>query len=176
MSMWKSCATLPLLGVLLLGGCASAPMGPTVRVMPAPGMPFDRFQAIDAQCRAYAAQQVAGYQHGANNSALVSGATGALIGAAAGALIGGNSEGAGVGAGVGMLAGSAGGAGTYSDSQYNAQRAYNTAYEQCMYSQGAQVPGYAAPRYVPPPPNMPPPPPPGSPPPPPPDLPPPAVR
>ena len=166
----KPCFAWAVLGALVLGGCASAPMGPTVRVMPAPGMPFDRFQAIDAQCRAYAAQQVAGYQQSANNSALASGATGALIGAAAGALIGGNSQGAGVGAGVGMLAGSAGGAGTYSDSQYSAQRAYNIAYEQCMYAQGAQVPGYAAPRYAPPPPNLPPP---NLPPP---NLPPPAVR
>ena len=144
--------SLAALSLLLLGGCATAPLGPTVQVMPAPGMPFERFQAIDAQCRGFAAQHVAGYQQGANSSALVSGATGAVLGAAAGALIGGNSQGAGIGAGVGMLAGSAGGAGSYGDTQYDAQRAYNVAYEQCMYAHGAQVPGYAQPSYVPPPP------------------------
>ncbi|SBP86742.1 conserved exported hypothetical protein [Thiomonas delicata] len=144
---------------LLLAGCATAPMGPTVTVMPAPGMPFDQFQAIDASCRAFAAQQTAGYSQAAGNSGVVSGATGAVLGAAAGALIGGNSQGAGVGAGLGLLAGSAGGAGTYSDTQGSAQHAYNIAYEQCMYSRGAQVPGYAAPRYVPPPPSYAPPPP-----------------
>jgi len=57
-----------------------------------------------------------------------------------------------VGAGIGLLAGSAGGAGSYGDTQGSAQRAYNIAYQQCMYARGAQVPGYAAPRYVPPPP------------------------
>jgi hypothetical protein len=152
-----TCAALT--SALLLGGCASAPLGPTVAVMPAPGMPFDQFQGIDAACRGFAAQQVAGYTQTANNSALISGATGAALGAAAGALIGGNHEGTGVGAGLGLLAGSAGGSGTYNGTQGSAQRAYNIAYQQCMYSKGAQVPGYAAPRYVPPPPQFAPPPP-----------------
>ncbi|WP_449371153.1 hypothetical protein [Thiomonas sp.] len=141
-----------ILGALVLGGCATAPLGPTIAVMPAPGMPFEQFQAIDAVCRQFAAQQAAPYQGGASNSGLTSAAVATGVGAAAGALIGGNSQGAGVGAGVGLLAGSAGGAGSYSDTQYSAQRAYNIAYQQCMYSKGAQVPGYAAPRYVPPPP------------------------
>ncbi|OIQ75234.1 hypothetical protein GALL_431010 [mine drainage metagenome] len=138
-------------GALLLGGCATAPMGPTIAVMPAPGMPFEQFQAIDATCRQFALQQSAQYQSGASNSGVTSAATAAGIGAVAGALIGGNSQGAGVGAGLGLLAGSAGGAGTYGDTQSNAQRAYNIAYQQCMYSKGAQVPGYAAPHYVAPP-------------------------
>ena len=152
----------------LLGGCASAPMGPTVNVMPAPGMPLERFQSIDATCRSFAQQQSAAYQNSATQSGVVSGAAGALLGAAAGALIGGNHNGAAVGAGVGLLAGSAGGAGNYSDQQMTAQQAYNHAYEQCMYTQGAQVPGYRAPRYAPPPSYAPPPPPAGYPPPPPP--------
>ena len=140
------------LAALLLGGCATPPMGPTVAVMPAPGMPFEQFQAIDAACRQFAMQQSAQYQSAASNSGVASAATAAGIGAAAGALIGGNSQGAGVGAGLGLLAGTAGGAGTYGDTQYRAQRAYNIAYQQCMYSKGAQVPGYAAPSYVAPPP------------------------
>lgn len=145
-------------GSLLLAGCATAPLGPTVMVMPPPGMPFAQFQSIDESCRNYAAQRAAGYQPAATNSGLGTAAAAAGIGAVAGALIGGNSQGAGVGAGLGLLAGSAGGAGSYSDTQYSAQRAYNIAYQQCMYANGAQVPGYAAPRYTPPPPpNYPPP-------------------
>lgn len=159
----------------VLAGCASAPMGPTVNVMPAPGMPLEQFQSIDAGCRAFAQQQSAAYQNSATQSGVVSGAAGALLGAAAGALIGGNHNGAAVGAGVGLLAGSAGGANSYNGQQMNAQRAYNHAYEQCMYTKGAQVPGYRAPRYepapsyAPPAPSYAPPPPPsGNPPPPPP--------
>lgn len=139
------------LGALLLGGCAAPPLGPTVQVMPAPGMPFDQFRSIDAMCRQYAQQQTSGYQTAATNSGATSAAAAAGVGAVAGALIGGNSQGAAVGAGMGLLAGSAGGTGTYSDSQYRAQRAYNIAYQQCMYAHGAQVPGYATPTYVPPP-------------------------
>ncbi len=140
-----------LVSALLLGGCASPPMGPTVAVMPAPGMPLQQFQAIDATCRSFAQQQSAGYANSASQSGVVSGAAGALLGAAAGALIGGNQGSAGVGAGIGLLAGSAGGAGTYNQQQMSAQQAYNIAYKQCMYTKGAQVPGYAAPRYAPPP-------------------------
>ena len=55
-------------GALVLGGCATAPLGPTIAVMPAPGMPFEQFQAIDASCRQFAQQQAAPYQGGASNS------------------------------------------------------------------------------------------------------------
>ena len=144
--------SLAALAALALAGCAAAPIGPTVTVMPAPGMPFERFQEIDASCRNFAAQQIAGTQNSANNSVLESGAAGAVIGAAAGALIGGNHNAAGTGAGIGLLAGAAGGSNGYNGSQYQAQRAYNIAYQQCMYAKGAQVPGYAAPSYMPPPP------------------------
>lgn len=134
-----------------LGGCAAPPLGPSIAVMPAAGMPYDQFQSIDASCRAAAEQRSARYAGNANDSALASGAAGALVGAAAGALIGGNSRGAGVGAGVGLLAGSMGGSGVYSQSQSDAQRAYDRVYAQCMYAKGAQVPGYAPPVYVAPP-------------------------
>ncbi len=152
MRIHRSLLLLPAaLGALLLGGCAAPPLGPTVAVMPAPGMPFEQFQAIDATCRQFAMQQAAPYQGAAHNSGLTSAATAAGVGAVAGALIGGNSQGAGVGAGLGLLAGTAGGAGSYGDTQSQAQRAYNIAYQQCMYSKGAQVPGYAAPTYTAPP-------------------------
>ena len=79
-------------------------------------------------------------------------------------------------AGVGLLAGSTMGAGAGNQSQYELQRRYDYAYQQCMYAQGHQIPGVsgsgavrrsAAPSYTrpatipPPPPGAPPPPPPG---------------
>ena len=45
--------------VLLLAGCVSIPIGPSVRVLPAPGKPFDVFVREDALCRQFAVQQTA---------------------------------------------------------------------------------------------------------------------
>jgi hypothetical protein len=42
---------------LFLGACASAPTGPTVMVLPGAGKSFEQFQADDAACRQWAAQQ-----------------------------------------------------------------------------------------------------------------------
>jgi hypothetical protein len=137
---------------LVLGGCAAPPLGPTVAVMPAPGMPFDHFQRIDANCRSFAATRVGGTAQAANQSAVTSALAGAAVGAAAGALIGGNQNAAGVGAGVGLLAGSSAGSSQYALSGYAAQRAYDIAYSQCMYASGAVLPGYPTPAYTPPPP------------------------
>ena len=43
--------------VLVLGGCASAPTGPTMMVLPGPGKSLEQFQGDDATCRQWAAQQ-----------------------------------------------------------------------------------------------------------------------
>jgi hypothetical protein len=42
---------------LLLTACASAPTGPSVMVLPGSGKSFEQFQAEDAACRQWAAQQ-----------------------------------------------------------------------------------------------------------------------
>jgi hypothetical protein len=151
----------------VLAGCASVlPNGPSVAVMPAPGKPFETFEAEDHQCRQYAEQSI-GTSAGqaATDAQVKSIAAGTLLGAAAGALAGGH-QGAGSGAGFGMLAGAAMGSGAGQYSGREAQRRYDIAYEQCMYAKGNQLPQASnyRPQYAPPPApapsNFPPPPPP----------------
>jgi hypothetical protein len=49
-----------VLGAGLCAGCATAPAGPSVMVLPGAGRPFDEFQADVSVCRDWAAQQVKG--------------------------------------------------------------------------------------------------------------------
>ncbi|MGB8516508.1 MAG: hypothetical protein WCD45_01335 [Gallionella sp.] len=146
-------------------GCASAPTGPRVVVMPAPGKPFEVFAEEDTVCRNFAQRSVG---PSANDSAaesfLSSAALGTVIGAAAGSLSNGHG---GSGAAVGLVGGSLVGAGQSGSSMHDSQRRYDIAYEQCMYAKGNQIPGFATqpqPRYAPPPaPAYAPPPPPAAP-------------
>ena len=140
----------------ILSGCASAPTGPRVAVMPAPGKPFELFAEEDRYCRSYAERSVGQSRDDAaakNFAGAV--VAGTAIGAAAGAL--GNEGRGGVGAAAGLVAGSMIGAGESANASRDAQRRYDIAYEQCMYAKGNQIPGYAAPRqtYLPPPPPPP---------------------
>jgi hypothetical protein len=160
-----------LLGIGVLSACAVIPTGPNVMVLPAPGKPFEVFQADDATCRQYARAQL-GLEpaEAANQSAVTSGAVGTVLGAAAGALIGagtGNpAAGAAIGAGSGLVLGGASGLGASGASAATSQARYDMAYVQCMYAKGNQVPGVATAPVArstppPPPPGQPPPPPPG---------------
>jgi hypothetical protein len=45
---------------MLYAGCATAPAGPSVQVLPGNGKPFEQFQADVSVCRSWAAQQVKG--------------------------------------------------------------------------------------------------------------------
>ncbi|NDP43765.1 MAG: hypothetical protein GZ089_13760, partial [Aromatoleum sp.] len=71
-------------------------------------------------------------------------------------------QGAAIGAGTGLLFGGAAGSNAAGLSYYEAQRRYDTAYMQCMYARGHQIPGrrvvYTGPASAYPPPNYPPPP------------------
>jgi hypothetical protein len=149
----------------LLGGCATMPTGPSVTVFPAPGKPFEVFQADDYVCRQWAQQQIGGTSP--SQTANQNLATGAVVGTAAGAglgaLIGSASgqagAGAAIGAGVGLLTGTAVASEPARASGYQLQRRYDIAYTQCMYSKGNQVPGVARRQtqaYGPPPPPPPP--------------------
>jgi uncharacterized protein YcfJ len=164
-----------ILATAALAGCASAPLGPTVAVMPAPNKPLDVFAAEERYCRDYADQAVHGQTRKADDAAVGKAVVGTVVGAAVGAAVGGR-EGAAVGAGGGLLVGSASGAGAASGSERQIQRRYDIAYLQCMYSYGNQIPGQYVSRQAAPPPPPPPPPPPGSTPPPPPPPPPPPVK
>ena len=151
--------------VVVLSGCATVPTGPMVAVYPAPGKPFEQFQADDAVCRQWAAQQIGVTpQETVNQSTATGAVAGTVIGAGLGAAIGsagGNvGTGAAIGAGTGLLFGTLAG----SDRGYyygrSVQRRYDIAYQQCMYAKGNQIPGMAEPtrrvhrRIPPPPPNL----------------------
>jgi len=132
--------------LLALGGCATLPSGPSVRVLPGPSKTFAEFQSDNAICRQWAGQQIGmSPQDTANQNtatgAVLGTAAGTLLGAAIGSTSGNAGEGAAIGAGTGLLLGSAQGA---SAGQYygaEAQRRYDIAYEQCMYARGHQIPG-----------------------------------
>jgi hypothetical protein len=139
---------------IVLAGCASAPSGPRVAVMPAQGKPFEVFVAEDKLCRSYAEQSI-GESRNESSARNFAGAAavGTVVGAAAGALV---NEGHGAGgAGAGLVVGSMAGAGESANASRDAQRRYDIAYEQCMYAKGNQLPGYSTPRqtYLPPPPR-----------------------
>jgi hypothetical protein len=174
----------------VLTACATVPTGPSVMVLPGTGKSFDQFQMDDAVCRQWAFQQT-GTSPGkvAGQSTVTGAAIGTAVGAAAGAALGAAAgspaTGAAAGAGVGLLGGTAVGAGRAEASGGSVQRRYDTAYMQCMYAKGNQIPvargsvpytsqpaaATPPPPPPPPPPSAPskvPPPPPGTPPPPPP--------
>jgi len=157
--------------ILLLAGCASAPTGPGVMVLPGSGKSFDQFRFDDHECRQYASSQVGGANanQAATDSGVKSAVVGTAVGAAAGGLMGGNA-GAGVGAGIGLVGGALAGTGAANASGRTLQQRYDVGYQQCMYAKGHKIPmarDYAprASRYTaappPPPPGTPPPPPPG---------------
>lgn len=157
-----------------LAACTSMPTGPSVMALPGTGQSFEAFRADDAYCRQYADYQIGGKnaEQAQKESAVNSAVVGTVVGAAAGALIGGN-RGAATGAGAGLLLGAAGGSEASQVSGAAAQRRYDNAYIQCMYSKGHRVPvpgnmSYTRPavraadaNVPPPPPGSPPPPPPG---------------
>jgi len=149
--------------LVMLSGCATMPTGPSVTVLPGPGKPFEVFQADDAVCRQWAQGQIGGASPSqtANQNlatgAVVGTAVGAAMGAAIGAATGNAAAGAAIGGGAGLLGGSAMGSNAGASSEYQLQRRYDMAYQQCMYAKGNQIPGSAPPRrsYAPPPPPPP---------------------
>ena len=148
--MRRLMSILLLGGGLMLTGCATVPLGPSVAVMPAPGKPFELFVAEEQQCRQYAAQHVGRTPSQVTADSVGTGAaTGTVLGAATGAALGALSGhpafGAAAGAGTGLLLGSAAGANAGTASSWSVQARYDMAYTQCMYAKGNQVPGVAAP-------------------------------
>ena len=126
-------------------GCAISPLGPSVLVMPAVNKPMQLFQQEEAECRAFAVNQMGGPAavEREQQNAIAHGAIGALIGTAVGALIGAGvghaGAGAGIGAGSGLLAGTASGTAAMQGSAWRLQQLYDNAYLQCMYAKGNQV-------------------------------------
>ena len=136
---------LPLLLLLALGGCATLPTGPSVNVLPAQGKSFATFQSEDGTCRQWAEQHLGSAQQTYDSNVATGAVAGTAIGAGVGAALGSASGHAGagalIGAAGGLFAGTAAGANSGQVYGREAQRRYDNAYVQCMYSYGNQVPG-----------------------------------
>ena len=154
-------SALLLLAVVTLSACATMPTGPSVRVWPGPGKPFEVFQSDDAVCRQWASQQVGTQASESANKTLATGAAvgtilGGGLGAAIGAANGHIGTGLAVGAASGAIVGTAAASGPASGAQWEVQRRYDNVYLECMYSKGNQVPGVVDPARQPVPPSPPP--------------------
>jgi uncharacterized protein YcfJ len=146
MKMKLSIAFLFVLAAAVLEGCATMPSGPSVMVLPGTGKSFEAFQADDAVCRQWAAQQTGITPQQTVNNNLAGGAAvgtlaGAAVGAAAGSASGNAGTGAVIGAGSGLVLGTAAAAGPAASAGQETQRRYDNAYQQCMYAKGNQIPG-----------------------------------
>ncbi len=142
-----------LSALLLVEGCVSQPLGPTVAVMPGDNKSYDAFEQDAAVCQQSASQAVAGQAQQANNQAVGEGLLGTVLGAGLGAAVGGG-RGAAVGAAAGSVVGTGVGANSSAYSQAGIQQRYNITYVQCMAAKGDKVPpagSYAPPGYYPPP-------------------------
>ncbi|HTD02238.1 hypothetical protein [Undibacterium sp.] len=130
------------LGASLLLGCAQMPTGPTVAVMPPQNKPFEVFMQDDQICRGWATQSVGLPSDAAAGNFAASTVVGTALGAAVGAAAGG-SRSVGAGAATGAVVGAAAGANQSGAIAWNAQRRYDIAYQQCMYSKGNLMPSYS---------------------------------
>jgi hypothetical protein len=130
----------------LLAGCVTAPLGPTVAVMPGPGKTSEQYSADAANCQQTSQAAIAGPTQNAQGGAAVTTAGGAALGAAVGALFGaatGNvGAGAAWGAGTGLMIGGASAGGAGAASSYSLQNQYNAIYVQCMAQLGNAQPSH----------------------------------
>ena len=129
--------------LLALLACAGLPPGPEVEVMPAPDIPFEQFADDDLVCRDFAAGRSGAAGSAPGGETAKGAVAGAAAGAVAGAMLGhGDGEAIGTGAGAGLILGGAHGMEREHDARDTIQHRYDTAYMQCMYAKGHQVPGY----------------------------------
>jgi hypothetical protein len=127
---------------LAVFGCAEVPVGPSVAVMPASNKTFELFVQDDQLCRGWAAHSIGIPGHNAAvERVLATTITGAILGA-----IVGGSRNFDSGAATGAVLGSAVGAQQSAVIAANAQRRYDIAYQQCMFSRGHFVAGYGYPQ------------------------------
>lgn len=129
--------------VSLATGCATVPSGPSIRVFPPAGKPYDLFVSEDAFCR-HAAERRIGLQpqEVADQNTATGAFVGTAVGTGIGALLGAASGDAGAGAVIGgisgLLIGSAAGADAGRFEGHEAQWHYDSAYLQCMHAHGNQ--------------------------------------
>jgi uncharacterized protein YcfJ len=129
-----------------IAGCAVAPQGPRVAIMPTPGKPLELFAQEDQYCRGYAQQSIG--PDTSNDRAVGAAVVGTLLGAAVGsAMSGRHHNNTAAGAATGLMMGTAIGAGNSAQEGQSAQHRYDIAYQQCMVSKNNQPvqQGYARP-------------------------------
>jgi len=131
----RKAALAVLSAAVLLEGCATQPLGPTIPVMPAQGKSMETFQQDEDYCEQYAGDRASGRVKQANDDELRRGVIGAALGAGLGALAG-NTKGAVAGGIIGGVIGSSSGAGY---DQHRVQRTFDIAYAQCMTARGNNV-------------------------------------
>jgi len=124
---WRSSA--PLILAALVSGCASAPTGPSVMVLPGLGKSFEQFNADDAACRQWGLQAT-------GRTPAAEATTGGT------SAVGGTPSGDAGGTASTAPAAPVTGGITYSGQE--GQWRYDIAYQQCMYSRGHQIPGVPA--------------------------------
>jgi hypothetical protein len=139
-------AALVTVATAFAPGCATAPVGPSVTVLPAAGSDFDRFRDDDDQCRDRADDRIGiDAQREAARRFARGTAAGAAAGAAVGALIGAAegqpATGAAWGAGAGAIGGATAGALASARARGDLQTQYDNAYMQCMVAEGHQISG-----------------------------------
>ena len=137
---------IPFLALILVGGCATLPSGPSVMVLPGKGKSFEAFQQDKCICEQWALEQTGLDSHESQHDTIASGAAiGTLIGAGTGAILGAPSGNAGngalIGAGGGLLAGTALATNQTQAVSFELQRRYDIAYQECMFAKGNQIPG-----------------------------------
>ena len=128
---------------IAVSACATAPVGPSVLVLPGSQSSFETFQLDDDACRGFAASR-SGLPGATADAGAVGAVAATAIGAAAGAAIGAGvgdpATGAAIGAGTGMIWGTTYGLESAAYASDGWQRSYDNAYLQCMYAKGHQVP------------------------------------
>ena len=77
--------TIGLAAVLVLGGCATIPTGPSTMALPGTGKTFEQFRFDDGECQRYVFQQIGGMtaEKAAEESAVRSAVVGTAVGAVA---------------------------------------------------------------------------------------------
>lgn len=121
----------------IISACASMPDSPHVNVLPAKGVTLEQFRRDDLQCREFAQDQIS--NDISNKSAmetLTDIAIGSAVGALAGQAIGHNTHGTVTGLAIGAGLGLATGAYQAHQSSEEAQKHYDSAYQQCMSIKG----------------------------------------
>lgn len=153
-SWWRVGLLLSFAAAVSTSVVAGEPQGPRVVVSPEPGKPPDMFAAEADFCRSDAESTISDDSGG--GGVVRSAVIGTVLGAAAGALLSGrHHDNTAVGAVTGLVMGTAAGAGRQAQSDEQAQRRYDAAYEQCMVAKGNGAPQrvvyrQAVPRYQPP--------------------------